>query len=93
MLEKIDYFSDIQLWPRTVQPKRWLENFLDGERPYAVHLLNSFTHFNQDIVNQLFMSAFRLLSCEVVPVGAPLDKAVQAWAEFSQSGPDHSGQR
>ena len=82
MLEKIDYFSDIQLWPRTVQPKRWLDNFLDCERPYAVHLLNSFAHFNQEIVNQLFVSAFQFLSCEVLPVGAPLDEAVQAWADF-----------
>ena len=82
VLEKIDYFSDIQLWPRTVQPKRWLDNFSDCERPYAVHLLNSFVHFNQDIINQLFVSAFQLLSCEVLPAGAPLDEAVQAWADF-----------
>ena len=82
VLEKIDYFSDIQLWPRNVQPKRWLDNFSDCERPYAVHLLNSFVHFNQEIVDQLFVSAFHLLSCEVVQVGAPLDEAVQAWTDF-----------
>ena len=82
VLEKIDYFSDIQLWPRTVQPERWLDNFSDRERPYAVHLLNSFAHFNQEIVNQLFVSAFQLLSCEVLPVGAPLDETVQAWTDF-----------
>ena len=82
VLEKIDYFSDIQLWPRTVQPKRWLENFSAGERPYAVHLLNSFVHFNEDIINQLFVSAFQLLSGEVLPTGAPLDEAVKAWADF-----------
>ena len=93
VLEKIDYFSDIQLWPRNVQPKRWLDNFSDCERPYAVHLLNSFVHFNQEIVDQLFVSAFHLLSCEVVQVGAPLDEAVQAWDRFSQSGSDHSGKR
>ena len=82
VLEKIDYFSDIQLWPRTVQPKRWLDNFSDSERPYAAHLLNSFVHFNQEIINQLFVSAFQLLSCEVLPAEAPLDEAVQAWADF-----------
>ena len=82
VLEKIEYFSDIQLWPRTVQPKRWLDNFSDCERPYAVHLLNSFAHFNQEIVNQLFVSAFQLLSCEVLPVGATLDEAVQGWIDF-----------
>ena len=82
VLEKIEYFVDIQLWPRTVQPERWLDNFSDSERPYAVHLLNSFAHFNPDIVNQLFMSAFQLLSCEVLPLEAPLDEVVQAWAEF-----------
>ncbi len=82
VLEKIDYFSDIQLWPRTVQPERWLDNFPDCERPYAVHLLNSFVHFNQEIINQLFVSAFQLLSAEVVPTGAPLDEAVQTWADF-----------
>ena len=52
------------------------------ERPYAVHLLNSFAHFNQEIVNQLFVSAFQLLSCEILPEGAPLDEAVAAWDDF-----------
>ena len=82
VLEKIDYFSDIQLWPRTAQPKRWLDNFPDWERRYAVHLLNSFAHFNQEIVNQLFVSALHLLSCEVVMEGTPLDEAKKAWSEF-----------
>ena len=82
VLEKIDYFSDIQLWPRTVQPTRWLDNFSDCERPYAVHLLNAFAHFNQDIINQLFVSAFQLLSCKVLPAGAPLDEAIQTWTDF-----------
>ena len=82
VLEKIDYFSNIQLWPRTAQPKRWLDNFSNGERPYAVHLLNSFTHFNQEIVSQLFVSAFQLLSCEVIPAGFPLVKAAKAWNDF-----------
>ena len=82
VLEKLDYFSDIQLWPRTAQPKRWLDNFLDSERPYAVQLLNSFVHFNEDIINQLFVSAFQFLSCEVLPPEVPLDKAAQAWTDF-----------
>lgn len=82
VLEKIDYFSDVQLWPRTVQPKQWLDNFLESERPYAIHLLNSFTHFNQEIVNQLFVSAFQLLSCEVVPDDASVGEAERVWAEF-----------
>ena len=81
-MEKIDYFSDIQLWPRTVQPERWLANFSDCERPYAVHLLNSFVHFNQDIIDQLFVSAFQLLSCEILSAEAPLDEVVQAWDDF-----------
>ena len=81
-MEKIEYFSDIQLWPRTVQPTRWLDNFSDCERPYAVHLLNAFAHFNQDIVNQLFVSAFQLLSCEVLPAGSHLDVAIQTWTDF-----------
>ncbi len=82
VLEKIEYFADIQLWPRTVQPKRWLSNFSEAERPFAIHLLNSFTNFNQDIVNQLFVSSFQFLSCEVVPDSAPLDEVVRAWTEF-----------
>ena len=82
VLEKLDYFSNIQLWPRTSQPKRWLDNFLDYERPYAVHLLNSFVHFNRDIIDQLFVSAFQLLSCEIIPPEAPLDEALRAWTAF-----------
>lgn len=82
MLEKIEYFTDIQLWPRTAQAERWLDNFSDSERPYAVHLLNSFAHFNEDMVDQLFISAFQLLSSEVLPIGASLNETVQAWTQF-----------
>lgn len=82
VLEKIEYFTDINLWPRTVQPKRWLENFTEEERPFAIHLLNSFTHFNQDIIDQLFASSFQLLSCEVVPEAVPFDEVARAWADF-----------
>ena len=82
VLEKIEYFTDIQLWPRTVEAERWLDNFSGSERPYAVHLLNSFTHFNEDMVDQLFVSAFQLLSSEVPPVGASLKEAIQAWTRF-----------
>ena len=82
VLEKIGYLTDIQLWPRTVQPTRWLDNFSGYERPYAVHLLNSFVHFNEEMVDQLFTSAFQFLSSEVLPVGASFDEAVQAWTQF-----------
>ena len=82
MLDKIEYFTDIQLWPRTVQPSQWLANFSDNERPYAVHLLNSFVHFNVEIVDQLFASAFQLLSIEVIPAGTSIDEAMQAWTQF-----------
>ena len=81
-MEKIEYFVNVQLWPRSAQPERWLDNFLDPERPYAVQLLNSFVHFNQEIAEELFVSAFQLLSCEVLSAGAPLDEAVEAWNQF-----------
>lgn len=82
VLEKIEYFVNVQLWPRSAQPERWLDNFLDPERPYAVQLLNSFVHFNQEITEELFVSAFQLLSCEVLSAGARPDEAVEAWHQF-----------
>lgn len=64
VLSKCSFFVDVQLWPlkKNLNPELWLTNFLDEEAEYAVHLLNNFLYFSDQLINQLFVSAFQLLS-------------------------------
>jgi hypothetical protein len=60
-LAKCSYFVDVQLWPRRsiIDPEGWLSNFKKAEMDHAVHLLYSFLFYSEDLVNQLFVTAFQ----------------------------------
>src|SRR5689334_2415032 len=64
VLEKADYFVDVQLWPlqKTLNARGWLGNFLDNEKEHATHLLNGFLYFSPALVDQMFTAAFQSLS-------------------------------
>jgi len=64
IFSKLDYFVDVQLWPRqsAMNPVLWLENFQESEMEYALSLLNSFLFYSEDLVKQLFVAAFQTLS-------------------------------
>lgn len=74
VLQKCDYFVDVGLWPlyANLNPRGWLSNFLPSERDHAVHLLNAFIYYSEDLVNQLFKAAFNSLASKAVfPKGSP----------------------
>ena len=64
VLEKCDYFSEVTLWPmkQHLDPEPWLRNFNEAELPFALHLLNQFFFFSDELVNEIFASAFKNLS-------------------------------
>jgi hypothetical protein len=64
VLSKCSFFVDVHLWPlrKNLNPELWLSNFHDDEAEYAVHLLNNFLYFSDQLINQLFITAFQLLS-------------------------------
>ena len=87
VLERCAFFTTVQLWPvhSHVDPARWLSNFTDSEIEFAVHLLNGFLYFSDNLVDELFAGAFQALSRSLLrPVGSFL--AVQtAWRSFVDS--------
>jgi hypothetical protein len=83
VLRKLAYFVDVHLWPVAADsdPKRWLDNFTDAERPVAVHLLNAFTYFNRRITDHLFQAALHALSAEIIGAGGNSTEP-NRWREF-----------
>lgn len=75
-------------WPKmplVINPKGWLDNFLDSERDVARALLESFIYLNQESTEQLLISAFRSISTMCSPghfSGARTDP--QVWDQLRQ---------
>ena len=84
VLGKCDYFASLHLWPlqSEVNPRRWLENFQDSELEHAVHLLNSFMYFSDELVVELLKAAFQSLSKFVVRASQPYIQADSQWRQF-----------
>lgn len=87
VLAKCEYFVDVQVWPRatTLSPLPWLENFTEDELPYAIHLLDAFLFFSNDLTDALLRGAFDDLSRGVVDHDAPLARAEAQWNDFLSS--------
>lgn len=82
VLRKAAYFRDVGLWPRTevLDPQGWLSNFTEEEMPLAIHLLNAFQFFSEDLTDSLFVAAFQGLSTEVSRRGRSAGRA--AWSSL-----------
>jgi len=63
VLGKCEYFVDVLLWPllNEMDPLRCLGNFHGDEMEYAIHMLQSFLYYSEEVTNALFKSAFQLL--------------------------------
>jgi hypothetical protein len=87
VLEKCDYFVDVTLWPRgnEMAPREWLSNFTHDEKPYAVHLLNSFLYFSRGLTDALLVGAVNDLSRHVVDLNASYDRCTAQWNDFLDS--------
>jgi hypothetical protein len=84
VLEKCDYFVDVQLWPLKAEanPEGWLENFEATEREHAQCLLHAFQYFSHQLVDELFRAAVQNLS---IATCAPTDSFITAqtkWRTF-----------
>ena len=75
LIEKCEYFSSIGIWPSkvTLDPERWLSNFLPGEMDHALYLLNAFMYFDSALVDQIFSTALRTVGREMT---------AEQWKEF-----------
>lgn len=84
VLSKCDYFVDVRLWPLLdeLNPERWLSNFREDEMEHAVHLLQSFLYYSEEVTNALFRSAFQSLSKLVCNDADSYMTMVTAWESF-----------
>lgn len=84
VVSKCDYFVDVQLWPQKsiINPELWLSNFLPAEMVYAIHLLNSFLFYSEQLVNPMFIAAFQMLSNEIRCAGDSFISTLVSWNSF-----------
>ena len=78
LIGKCEYFSSIGIWPRkdVLDPEGWLGNFLPEEVDHALYLLNAFTYFAPNLVDQIFSTSIRT-------IGRLMTK--EQWTEFLSS--------
>ena len=78
LIGKCEYFSSIGIWPRkdVLDPEGWLGNFLPEEVDHALYLLNAFTYFAKNMVDQIFSTSIR-------SIGRLMTK--EQWTEFLSS--------
>ena len=84
VLGKCEFFTDVHLWPLTneMDALQWLQNFTDGELPYAIRLLDGFLFFSRELTDAMFVAGFQSISGQVARPGS-MPLAVQsAWSQF-----------
>lgn len=84
VLQKVDYFGDVHLWPQQqrLDPRRWLTNFSDTERPLAAHALNTFLYFNEPLSEAILTAALKALCAHVIANETSPAAARSLWHEF-----------
>jgi hypothetical protein len=81
------YFVRVRLWPRQNQfdPKGWMSNFNEAERPFAARLLEGFTFFSHELVAEMFRTVFKNLSQVALKNRSNYLAALNEWVEFVDS--------
>lgn len=87
LTENWRFFVNTQLWPRSTRfdPPGWLQNFTAEEMPFAVRLLEGFTYFSAELVEAMFLGAFKNVSQLVVQNKENYFSASTQWSRFIDS--------
>ena len=85
--DKWRYMVTTGLWPKrgNFDPKSWMSNFQYEEIPLALRLLDGFTFFSDELVKQMFRSAFINISQEIVRDKPSKNSAQTSWVNFVDS--------
>jgi len=85
--DKWRYMVTTGLWPKrgNFDPVGWTSNFSKEEMPLALRLLDGFTYFSDELVKQMFRSAFLNVSQHILTDKDSLKKSRTSWAEFIDS--------
>lgn len=84
LLDKIDYFVEVQLWPTDIDfnPIGWLSNFDQEDLRLARCLLDRFMLFSQTLTKFHFKAAFQNLSETIVDNSLTGKQARENWDNF-----------
>jgi len=86
IIDGCDKLVDFQAWSRTkIFPDRWLTNFEEKERPFAVYLLSKFIFFSDALTDQLFISAYQGISNFLPGEWQSIDRQRAKWNHFLNS--------
>ena len=87
MESKIEFLINTGVWPLREQmnPRAWLNNFKDNERPFAFNLLNIFMYYNEHLIDALLQAAVQQLSAPLTSSTASLRDARLLWQRFLTS--------
>lgn len=85
--DKWRYMVTTGLWPKrgNFDPNAWISNFLPDELPLALRLLDGFTFFTDELVKQMFRSAFLNISQHVISDKNSLQNSRAEWSNFVSS--------
>lgn len=86
VLKKAEFMVNVRVWPlrSELDPRRWLSNFEDKEIEVAVHLLDQFMYFGEELLDASFLAGFQRISMSMLD---PIDPAGLrlGWENFLSS--------
>ena len=86
VIEKAEFMVTVRVWPlrNELDPHRWLSNFKEQERKVAVHLLDQFMYFGEELLDAAFLSGFQRISMSMLDPQDPVGLGL-LWEEFLSS--------
>ena len=86
VLEKTAYMVTVRVWPlrSVLDPHRWLDNFEEDERAVALHILDQFMYFSEELLDAAFLAGFQRISQSMLDPQHPL-QLYQRWDDFLSS--------
>ena len=74
-MEKAEFMVTVRVWPlrNELDPHRWLSNFKEQERKVAVHLLDQFMYFGEELLDAASFLASSASACQCWTLRIQLD--------------------
>ncbi len=94
---KFSFLQTAQVWPLTSRfnAEGWLRNFSSSDERLAMNLLNSFTYFNEEMVNQLLRASIQAMAFAAressVPWSTYIDSTIFTFVKPENAHPVASG--
>ena len=77
---------NVRVWPlrSELDPHRWLSNFKEQELEVAVHILDQFMYFGEELLDAAFLAGFQRISMSMLDPQDPVTLSLR-WEDFLSS--------